>query len=192
MRDYTKLVILGSTALLVLLTVIMLLAFSGQPRQTPNPPPEPAQKTDTAGGQGGGGGQQQNGTPPAGALPDTLELGNDYTLPCEATLEAIVEKYYKGVTLHNGALLAYKHEQVPLITARLAKLNTCDAKVKLRQGTTLHLPRLYVVSSGDTLESISKKIYNDNKHVKDIFDKNTPDPVKKKNEISPGMVLILP
>jgi nucleoid-associated protein YgaU len=97
------------------------------------------------------------------------------------------------VTLHDNTVKAFKPEQIPLVTERLKKLNNIvDAKAKIPKGTTLHLPRLYVVSPGQTLSAISTDVYGNTKKVDEIFAKNTPDPVKKKNELSPGMVLILP
>jgi nucleoid-associated protein YgaU len=200
MRDYAKLVILGSTALLVLLAVclvvfpLLLWPHEGK-TQTERKGGELESRTATEVSSGTESvGQSQGGTQQTAVLPETVELGKDFTFPCAASLTTVVEKYYKAVKLNNGALVPITDAQLPEVIKRLAKYNNiADPAASQPAGTVLKMPRVYVVSRDDSsgLGAIAGKLYGNKNKWKDIHNLNK-DIMPDANKISIGMVLILP
>jgi len=198
MRDYAKLLILGSTALLVLLAVCLvvfpLLFWPHEGKQPPGLKDDGAE-TKAPKEISGGTETKDNNTQPPGNLPDTIEFGQEFKLPCSASLNAVVEKYYKDkpvVKLSNGSAITVTQAQLPDVIKRLAKYNNItDFAANLPAGTALKLPRVYIVEHGDTLTTILKKVYGNTSRQADVINQNKevmPNP----NKISIGMILILP
>lgn len=193
MRDLPKLVIVGSTAVLVLGAVLLMLFMTGGK--------EPPQKETEQGGH-----EEQaavspppavieaGGTPasPAGQLPDTLQLPASLKLPCAATLQEIAAKYYNSITLHDGSAVQIPAAAHADIARRLAKHNGgIDPAAALPAGATVILPRIYIVGRSDTLTKISSKIYGTTARWRDINNLNA-DIIKNPDTITLGWALILP
>jgi len=206
MKDYAKLVILGSSALLVLLAVFLMLYLSyprednnaqaqndkpGEGAKPPAGPGETKPPEEIAGPEDGGG--ETNGTIEAG------EPGKDYTISSPASLRAIVEESYRATNLYDGKVVKIESVDLPKIAARLVQhyrkyhpeYNIDSADTQLPAGTVIRLPNVYIVVSGDNLESIAKRVYNDRKQWQAIQGLNM-DVVPDATKMKPGTVLILP
>jgi len=123
-------------------------------------------------------------------FPETLELPVDLALPHEASLQAIVARYYKSLKLRNGASIVIAPENAPIIAARVAKYNNiADTASKIPAGRVLKLPRIYVIAPGDTYYKIAEAVYGDPKRWKDI---NAANPDYDPNKLAPGWAVILP
>jgi 5'-nucleotidase len=158
----------------VVIGILMCVGVSckGRPAVT-SPSPRPSHAPDEMAG-----------------FPETLDLPAELAPPHEASLQAIVARYYKSLKLYNGTTILIAPEHVPAIAARIAKYNNItDTSAKVPAGRVLKLPRVYVIAAGDTLYSIARAVYGDPKRWKDIQALNK-DYEPQKLEI--GWVLILP
>lgn len=201
MKDYAKLVILGSSALLVLLAVFLMLYLS-YPREDNNAQAQNDKPGEGAKPPAGPGetkppdeiaGPEDGGDHTAG-LPDNIEPGKDVvlTLPCKASIRAIVEKYYKVTKLNDGTTVPIDPVKLTGVAARIAKFNSIlDPNADLEIDTLVKLPAVYIVQRNDTLESIAKRVYNDRKQWQAIQGLNM-DVVPDATKMKPGTVLILP
>jgi nucleoid-associated protein YgaU len=199
MKDYAKLVILGSSALLVLLAVFLMLYLS-YPREDNNAQAQndkPGEGAKPPAGPGETKPPEEIARPDGGhtaGLPDNIEPGKDVvlTLPCKASIVAVVQQYYKSTKLSDGTPIPIKPEKLPAVSARLAKFNNVqDPNADLETGTVIRLPNVYIVVPGDKLESIAKRVYNDRKQWQAIQGLNM-DVVPDATKMKPGIVLILP
>jgi nucleoid-associated protein YgaU len=202
MRDISKLLIVGSTAILVLCAVFWMLYIDARssteearhpsnnhtsvdatPPDTAGPPP-PGHANPPA----------ENDLPPplrTAELPEDLQLPADLELPRDATLHEIAARYYRSVKLHDGASVTIPREQLPAITRRLAGHNGIDPQATISAGTQISLPRVYIVGPRDTLARIAHKLYGDGRRWHDIYNLNA-DLIQNPNKIKPGWVLLLP
>lgn len=189
MRDMPKLVIVGSTAVLVLGAVMLMLFMTGGKEQQKNDNEQDksdGHKEISRPPDDGG------GPPPDGHLPDVLALPATLQLPCSATLKEIAAKYYLSIKLHNGDIVPIPASAHGDIAKRLSKYNDgIDPAAALPAGTTVKLPRIYIVQGGDNLSKISSKLYGGIGRVDDIFSRNS-DIIRDRNAIGRGWALILP
>lgn len=126
--------------------------------------------------------------PPAG-LPVSIEAGKDFTLPCDATLQAVVEKCYRHSKFNSGGLSEF---ELKAVGKRLAAYNKIpDPSAVQHKGTVIKLPLIYVIQRGDTLWKICGKVYGKATRVRamEIERANGITDVKK---IKAGTALVLP
>jgi len=202
MRDISKLLIVGSTALLVMCAVFWMLYIDARSNaeETRHPSnnhtPVNATPSDTAGPPPPGHANPpvEDDLPPphkTAELPEDLQLPADLELPRDATLREIAAKYYRSVKLHDGAGVPIPREQLPAITRRLAGHNGIDPQATISAGTRISLPRVYIVGPRDTLARIARKLYGDGRRWRDIYNRNA-DLIQNPDKIKPGWVLLLP
>ena len=199
MKDISKLIIVGSTALLVLGAVFCMLFVEARTRAdearrpsfNPTPPDagpaENAEPVDMDTDHEGDAVVEM-----ATELPDTVQLPVDFRLPRAASLNEIVARYYASIRLHDGSTIPIRPADLPAIARRIAKYNGgIDPSAALPAGAVIELPRVYVVARGDRLVRIARKLYGDDRRWRDIYNLNT-NLIQKPDEIRPGWILLLP
>jgi len=200
MKDISKLIIVGSTALLVLGAVFCMLFVeartradeASRPSSNPTPPDDgPAEKAETVDAD-----TDHEDVPVTEAvpeLPDTVQLPViNFRLPRAASLNKIVARYYASIRLHDGSTIPIRPADLPAIARRIAQYNGgIDPSAALPAAVVIELPRVYVVARGDRLMHIARKLYGDDRRWRDIYNLNT-NLIQKPDEIRPGWILILP
>ncbi len=199
MKDISKLIIVGSTALLVLGAVFCMLFVEARTRAdearrpsfNPTPPDAgPAENAEPVDVDTDHEGDAVVET--ATELPDTVQLPVDFRLPRAASLNEIVARYYASIRLHDGSTIPIRPADLPAIARRIAKYNGgIDPRAALPAGAVIELPRVYVVARGDRLVHIARKLYGDGRRWRDIYNLNT-NLIQKPDEIRPGWILLLP